>query len=309
VVHAPNAAVRLLALVMATALSAAPAAQGEDVATRLLDDSAAEVRQYWTPERMANAIPARGLSGAASPRVAPRRGSFHSRVRKVRRFPKRTHGKVFFTMNGTDFVCSGTVVDAPSRSLVWTAGHCVYEPGLLGAGFADNWLFVPAFGPGGKKPFGEWPATQLATTEQWQDAGPLLGFDFDPTFDLGAATVARSGEKRIQRVVGARRIAFNRSRDRRYHAFGYPARQPPPGFTGSRMFRCDSNYAGGDSSVGPPQPIRIHCDMTGGASGGGWVTKGGKVVSVTSYGYNNQPNSLYGPYMGDVARKLYKEAG
>ena len=295
---------RLLALAVA-ALAAAP---GSTHAGSLVERAPGQVSGYWTPERMESAIPVTGglpePASAAAPRA--RRGGLYRPVRKVRRFPKRTHGKVFFTMTGTDYVCSGTAVDAPNRSLVWTAGHCVYEPGLLGAGFATNWQFVPAYGPGGRTPFGEWPAVELEVTPQWKNAGPLPGFDFDPTFDLGAATVASRGGRRLQRVVGARGIAFERSPRRAYHAFGYPAVQPPAEFTGRRMFRCDSRLTGRDSTVGPPAALRIACDMTPGSSGGGWVTKGGKVTSVTSYGYDDDPRSLYGPYMGSVARNLYQ---
>ena len=32
------------------------------------------------------------------------------------------------------------------------------------------------------------------------------------------------------------------------------------------------------------------------------------VVSVNSYGYNNQPNVMYGPYQGSVAQSLYNAA-
>ena len=273
----------------------------------LVGQAPEEIAAYWTPERMEAAIPVGGWSrGSEAAPSARARGSLHSRVRKVKRFPKRTHGKVFFSIGATDYVCSGTVVDAPNRSLVWTAGHCVYEPGLVGGSFATNWEFVPAY-RGGHAPFGEWPAVALQTTPQFKDSGTIGGLGFDPTFDLGAATVARSPRGRpIQRVVGARGIAFNRPARQQYHAFGYPAVQPPAEFTGRRMFRCDSRLTGRDASVGPPASMRIACDMTPGSSGGGWVSKGGNVMSVTSYGYNDDPRSLYGPYMGSAARNLYR---
>ena len=57
-------------------------------------------------------------------------------------FPYLFVGKVFFTIPGQgDYVCSGSVINAPNRSLVWTAGHCVYT---LGAGWHTNFVFVPA---------------------------------------------------------------------------------------------------------------------------------------------------------------------
>jgi hypothetical protein len=242
-----------------------------------------------------------------------KRSPLHERVSKTSAYPNRTDGRVFFTLpggppDGGDYSCSGTAVRAPSRSLVWTAGHCVYDPGVLGAGYATNWEFVPAYN--GRKPFGEWPATSLATTPQWHGTSALGGGD--SAFDFGAATVASRGGRLLQDRIGARSLTFNQPRSQTYTAYGYPAESPPPEFDGRHLFSCRSPYRGSDSSVGPPAPIRISCDMTGGASGGGWmIRRGGRayVASVTSYGYAGQPNYLYGPYQGNVARNLDQAAG
>lgn len=279
------------------------------------EQSPAEVRQYWTPERMLAALPAEQLLGHRvamdrSTSAAPARGGSVKRaaVRRTRRFPKRTHGKVFFSQGFLDYVCSATAVEAENRSLVWTAGHCVYEPGMLGGGFAENWMFVPAY-KDGSAPFGEWPARRLYTTPGWRNAA-FIGTldDYDPRWDLGAAVVAPSDGRDLETAVGARRVAFNRSRDQIYRAFGYPAEQPPAEFDGETMFRCTSPYRGADKSLGSPSPMRISCDMTGGSSGGGWVTKRGRVLSVVSYGYAGDSDSLYGPYQGNAARELYQAA-
>jgi hypothetical protein len=284
-----------------------------------LEQAPSAVRHYWTPARMRDAQPAelvRSGSGLVLDRAAPagaegvaRRSSLHHEVPRPREFPYRTHGKVFFTLGLLDYVCSGTAVRSPSRSLVWTAGHCVSDPGPLGPQFATNWEFVPGYKEG-RKPFGEWPANSLATTPQWGGNGPLTGGDTD--FDFGAAVLAPRAGRRLQGVIGARRIAFNQARDKVYKAFGYPAESPPPEFDGRHLFFCESRYKGSDPGAGPPSPIRISCDMTGGSSGGGWVIRRDDrryVASVTSYGYSNQPNSLYGPYQGAVARQLYTDAG
>ena len=71
------------------------------------------------------------------------------------------------------------------------------------------------------------------------------------------------------------------------------------------MYRCRSPYKGADNSSGDPAPMRIRCDMTGGSSGGGWVTSAGDVASVVSYGYSDEPNNLYGPYQAGSAHQLY----
>ena len=86
-------------------------------------------------------------------------------------------------------------------------------------------------------------------------------------------------------------------------AYGYPA-----AFAGGeRMWACLSGYGGKD-----PRPFRkgrapsaIGCDMTGGASGGGWTTAAG-VTSVSSFGYRAHPNIVYGPYLGRNAARLVR---
>jgi hypothetical protein len=288
----------------------------------------AAVRAYWTRARMREARPAEALAPSplatvpdrAAPARAAKRHSLHRRVRKTGSYPNRTAGKIFFTLPGDgpdagDYSCSGTAVRSPSRSLVWTAGHCVFDPGALGAGYATNWEFVPAYSAGSKpftarEPFGEWPAVSLATPTRWHGSDALAGGDF--AFDLGAATVSPHGGVPLQDRIGARRIAFDQPRNLKYSAFGYPAFGPPPEFDGRHLFRCRSAYRGSDHRIGPPAPIGISCDLTEGASGGGWVVRRhhrGYVVSVTSYGYKGQPNKLYGPYQGNAAQRLWQSAG
>lgn len=278
-------------------------AAGERASAAPLDavQTAAEVRDYWTPQRMENAIPL-GPLGAGNP-TAKRRGGTAKPVKHPSRKPFRSHGKVFFTLD-TDYVCSGTAVRSPAGTAVWTAGHCTYgSTGLLTTGYASNWEFVPAY-RNGHAPFGEWPKTRLRTTPQWKASSegclPLTACG-DVAHDFGAANVAKLGGKTLQQRVGGRGISFNGERDRTYKAIGFP--QAPP-FDGESMQFCKSAYQGPDNSQGNPPPMRINCDMTGGSSGGGWIA-GGRVASVVSYGYKGEPNHLYGPYQGDVARNLY----
>jgi V8-like Glu-specific endopeptidase len=324
----------LLALAFAMGGSAV-AAPGAADASSLVVKAPEKVRDYWTAARMRNAIPAvvpsisapdaatgpdrlgpgadrigpsrvveptRPTTAALSPANA-KRGGLHKRVRHPRRYPNRTHGKVFFTSGAVDYVCSGTVVRAPSRSLVWTAGHCVYEPGILGGGFVRNFEFVPGYRKG-HRPFGEWPARKLQSTSQWKNSGGLFSDDGTP-FDEGAATVAARHGKHIQNVVGARGIAFNTKRNHTYRAYGYPAEAPPAEFDGRHLFSCTSPYGGADNAYGNPPPMRITCDMTGGSSGGGWVVKDRYIASVVSYGYEGDSTHLYGPYFGNAAEGLY----
>ncbi len=330
-----------LLLTAAIALGASqPAAAGPD--ERAVHRSGASIRAYWTPERMAAALPALAPAPAGAdangtpddgepPSFVPpagegapelRRGIATAGIEPVRAEPAaaklkrrevadpsapnvRAHGKVFFTTRrgGTarDWVCSGTAVNSRNRSVVWTAGHCVFDR-RSGTGFVSNWTFVPGYHEG-EAPFGRWPARRLATTRQWRRKANL-------GFDLGAAVVRRNADRRrLQGVVGARGIAFNQRARQQYAAFGYPQVELPtePGvFTGEREFRCASKLRGRDATPGrAPAAMRLRCDMTAGSSGGGWVAKR-TVLSVTSYLRNHDPGFLYGPYMANAAKRLYQ---
>jgi V8-like Glu-specific endopeptidase len=275
------------------------------------------IRAYWTAERMRDAIPAEALlAGVELPGAGdlePLRGSARTVAPAPRATdvpgnesaPYRTHGKAFFSLGGSNYVCSGTVINAISKRLVVTAGHCVAEA----ENYATNWMFVPGYRDG-DRPFGSWTARRLATTKGWFRSE-------DIRYDVGMATMRANGNgKRIQEVVGARGVAFNRPRDQRYHAYGYPAVSP---FNGQRLYMCNSEYQGADGGFGTPSPMRIACDMTGGSSGGGWVVRERVVNSVVSYGYectgplglplpcdNPEAGKLFGPYFGSAIRKLYR---
>jgi hypothetical protein len=214
--------------------------------------------------------------------------------------PTRTAGKVFFSQGAFDYECSGTVVHAPSRSLVMSAGHCAYVSGLDG-GYGTNWMFVPAYRDG-LAPFGKWTAAGLVATPQWVGSSGILGSG-DSRFDVSAATMAPRHGQKIEDVVGGRKPRFGGKRNVTYDAIGYPAEAP---FNGRREFECVAPYKGPDGSVGNPPTISLACDMTGGSSGGGWIVGGKYIESVTSYGYNNDPNTLYGPYFGNAIRSFYQ---
>jgi RTX calcium-binding nonapeptide repeat (4 copies) len=324
----------------------APATTAGDpsgIVSSAVDQSPAEIREYWTPKRMRQAEPVE-LRRSASP-VSPAEGAVDPRgepklvlptgpgVPETRAgildgllgggggpqardavdtgpnntaFPQRVHGKVFFTISGGsdpgNFLCSGTALRSPSHTLVWTAGHCVNDAEFNG-GFATRFEFVPGY-RNGQTPFGEWVARELFTTSGWQNNDNIR-------LDVGAAVLARDAEGRgIQDVVGARGIAFNQSRNQTFVAFGYPAVSTVfRTFNGELLYSCTSPRIGDDNPPGTgPNPMEIDCDMTGGASGGGWVVDGRFVNSVTSYGYEFDFDSLFGPYLGTTAKNLYQEA-
>ena len=224
--------------------------------------------------------------------VAAAAGSAQQIAPPYTSFPTRTNGKVFFTDDGVNYVCSGTALLSGNKSVVWTAGHCVHDGAV---NFHTNWAFVPGYADG-SRPYGTWTARSLLTTNGWATRG-------DFSYDEGAAVVSLSGGRALTDVTGGRNIAFNTARNQTYASHGYPAASP---FNGQRLWVCTSPLRYNDTSANPAT-MGIDCNMTGGSSGGGWIANG-SVTSVNSYGYRTLPNVMFGPYMGSVAQSLYTAA-
>lgn len=278
--------------------------------------SRAAVRKYWTPQRMRAAHPltARPSSDWKPTKVATGKPTVVKGKPAARGHKKRTAGnlggpwtgggkvvqttgKVFMTLQGVDYVCSGSVVPAQNKSVVTTAGHCVNEgPGA----FVTNFEFVPGY-HNGQAPYGEWSATQVATTQQWAQQG-----DFN--YDVGFAIVAPLNGKYLTDAVGSQSIGFNQARGQTVYAFGYPAAAPYDGET----LDYASGVAGNDT-VGGTNDLSLQTNLTGGCSGGPWFqnfntsTGTGTQTSVNSFGYTSQPNVLYGPYFGTVIQNAYNQ--
>jgi hypothetical protein len=261
---------------------------------REVSKSKSSIQSYWTAERMQAAKPLeqRQGEGSQSAKAAPLPWTSQEVTTPYTQQPTSTHGKVFFTLGGVDYVCSGTALLSGNKSVVWTAGHCVNEgPG----DFATNWEFVPAY-KDGSAPLGVYVADDLITSSAWANSG-------DFSYDFAAAVVGTSGGTALTDRVGGRGITFNYNRSQTYTSYGYPAAPP---FTGERLWTCNSTLQRSDSGANPPT-MGIGCDMTGGSSGGGWIV-GNNLYSENSYGYDNQPNVMYGPYLGDVAQSVYNAA-
>jgi V8-like Glu-specific endopeptidase len=290
------------------------------------------VSTYWTPTRMAHARPAvLQISGSRVTAPAPEppgqsggdppsgstlsNGDTGASLLAAVAVPKpyntppdRLNGKVFFTkmyqgIPVADYVCSGTVINAPGRSLVWTAGHCIHGgPGYDGHA---NWMFIPAYSSNynGEQPYGQFHAIGLWTTAGWANSGNM-------SYDVGLAIVGRNskGKRLSEATSGGQGLWFGVSSYQNWSAFGYPAAAP---FIGWDQYRCNSGTTGFDNPPGAgPNTTEINCDMTGGSSGGGWLINmdhdgWGYVNSVVSYRYNDD-DVMYGPYHGATALALYQ---
>ncbi|MBT8101310.1 MAG: trypsin-like serine protease, partial [Gammaproteobacteria bacterium] len=90
-------------------------------------------------------------------------------------YPYRAAGKIFFEDDGSNFICSGSVID---RRLVVTAGHCVHSGSDGDDGFFENVVFIPAWHEG-DAPFKLWAATWIATTPSWASSNGVVPNDAD----------------------------------------------------------------------------------------------------------------------------------
>ena len=308
---------RLLAALVFCLLLAAPAASAQvsqggastSVAAAVRLDQA---RRFWTPERMkeAQALPvhlpgnaelADGAPGSTPAPALPGESTIPTETIADPTAPGVSQNGAVFVVGrfGTLGRCSGTSVNAPNFSLVITAGHCVHEGRhWMGA----KWVFVPGYHYG-ERPFGTFVATWLGSTPQWLKSE-------NSNYDVGAAVVSRNERgQRLADAAGADGIAWNLPHNQVFDVYGYPVAEP---FDGATLQHCAQTPYEGHAFfsllTSGPLDLAVHCEISPGASGGGWVISGGNVLNgVTTDGYPGDDTN-YGPYFGNEVAKLYARA-
>jgi hypothetical protein len=285
-----------------------------------VDASARKALRFWTPARMRRARPldvapppGGGLAGASSTRSGDGEGRGVEVAAEARSefAPVADPTAPGFRQNGVIFIvlphglglarCSGTSVSAPTRSVVVTAGHCVNEGGP-GHWFNHDWVFVPGYHDG-VRPFGVFVAKWLGATRPWIEDG-------SENADVGAAVVSRNEHGQLLGdAVGADGIAFGLPPSQVFDVHGYPVETP---FDGATQRLCTGTpFLGHDlaSFLWPgPLNLAISCDVTGGASGGGWTIQGNVLNGVTNYGYGDDRKTDFGAYFGGAVKALYEQA-
>ncbi len=233
-----------------------------------------------------------------SPPSNPRDGPYgpfqrRSLMGKYVNFPRSIIGKLFFTLNGGNFVCSGTVIN---RNAVMTAGHCNSD----GAGaIATNRLFCPSYNAGGANAsVGCWSVYNSYTSSGWRNSG-------NPDNDYSCLLTNSTGtvrNTRIGLVTGWAGALWNGGDQLSVVSHGYPAASPFNGnnivqVNGPMWYTWDGNGAGGQiSNV-------MGNDSTGGSSGGGWFTSWNHPsVEVADTDGNNttDPFGAGGPFIMGV---------
>ena len=214
----------------------------------------------------------------------------------------RTNGKVFFTLNGSNFQCSGAIVNSEGKDTVWTAGHCV-NAGQTNGAWATNWTFVPAYDDdlANPRPWGTWSANQLWTKTAWKN-------NADFAEDMGVAIMNTKSGQHIVNAHGGNGFRANIGKNVFENAFGYPAESP---FDGGNLMRCWGTSSPEWSFLfWSSDTIKIPCDMTRGSSGGPWLNGYDGNLGYIN-GVNSRidrivgPTIMLSPYFDDSAVSLY----
>jgi hypothetical protein len=218
--------------------------------------------------------------------------------------PNLQVGRLFFDAKpgpGEEWThCSATAVNSENRSMVTTAGHCVYD--VFTGTWYENLMFCPGYERGCN--LGIWTARTAFTTNGW-----FAMADFND--DMAVVLVNPNEQGYLVDVVGGQGITFNENVGLARHAFGYPvsdARWPAYRYSGEDLIYCPGTdyYAAGS--------IVIPCTMTGGASGGPWISG----FDASGLGFVNGINSnkpgprstgakiMASPYLGEAEAALYQ---
>jgi len=266
------------------------------------------IEAYWTPARMRAAVPVD--KPAPADRTARERADRPGRVGRAHAAaqpigPRTTSptrqavnaspgvGKVFFTANGKNYVCSGSTVNNPAKNLVSTAGHCVH--GGKGGTWHSNWAYVPGYRDG-SAPFGVWAAKEFTSVKGWTK----WSFSW---WDFAFVTMwTNNGQKLVHRT-GGHGISFNYPKNIPITLLAYPSAAP---FTGQVQIYCQgSMYPKGVQQVG------FTCLMTKGSSGGPFLRA---YDNTLRFGYVNSniahgpDDKSYGPYFDDDVAHIYAVA-
>lgn len=219
-----------------------------------------------------------------------------------RAYPYRTVGKLFFSIDGSPYVCSGSVIQ---RRVVATAGHCVHS-GNAG-GFFDNFVFVPSFRDG-VAPFKAWNWRYVITTGAWASGGGGVPNAADyAMIEFGDQPIATGGPStklgNVTGWLGWQTVSLNSNHTSK---LGYPC----------NLDRCQKMQNVTSNSYRPTSPNNVEygSDARGGSSGGPWVQNfavmaggGGagsnvgqnRVVGITSYGYISVDPKVQGASIPD----------
>jgi len=214
-----------------------------------------------------------------------------------------TAGRILFFMGGNPYVCSGTVIqtadDVTDRTIILTAAHCAHND--VSGKFAENALFIPdqVHTTGqvtdttcSNDPLGCWAPAFAVVDQRWAKTRFPLNVPWDYAFYVipNKEEAHKDGylndhSKILDEAVEALPVNFDFNYQNVFtHSLGYSFDKDP-------NFRYCAESMGTKFGLSTYQNLWLgSCAMTGGSSGGPWMsdmdTNGrGTIVSVNSWGY------------------------
>jgi V8-like Glu-specific endopeptidase len=265
-------------------------------------------RRLFTPQaRYGDEVLEPGAAGTfgahyTSTRVFPMFTGSSASFSADRTYPYTAVGKLFFTINGSPYVCSASVIQ---RRVVATAGHCVHSG--TASGFYSNWVFVPAFRDG-VAPYLRWNWRYVTVTPTWASGGGTVPnaadyamIEFGDQALGSGAPPSKLGN--VTGWLGWQTVSLSNNHTSK---LGYPCNLD----NCQKMQDVMSNAFRNTS----PNNVEYGSDAGGGSSGGPWVqnfqtlasgggtgvnTGSNRVVGITSYGYTSADPKVQGASIPD----------
>jgi len=274
---------------------------------------------YWNEERRNSAVPREFVfePGAKEGKLVPQArkggsgggsatsGTSYWPATQQSAFVAHITGKVFFTMSGVPYVCSGSLLEdgRVDIAIVITAAHCVWENSTTGS-FATNWSFWPNYDTDYTNREG-WNAQYLYAPTSFTNQS---SFNTTATLNDFAFAIIENNHSRLNPAellpdLGSLKVGNTA------YAFGYPQATP---FNGQELVFSFGSVSTDRNSGN--KTWRISSSLTGGASGGPWYSgyvngsSVGAVASVNSYKYASDKNSMYGPMFNSLTNELFTRA-
>ncbi len=221
-------------------------------------------------------------------------------------------GRLYFSMAGGDWVCSGTTVTNlnpnPAVSLILTAAHCVYDD--ANKAFATNVMFIPDLAASGTATsgtclgdyvFGCWKPSYGVVSGDWTRATWPSNIPYDYGIYVVSNTGAHAGGGAFTGALdalGALPITWDTDTvtgGMLTDAIGYTYKYDPQLMYCEQGLQAVSGVYGGEPYV---NRWLSACRLGGGSSGGPWMAAmpagAGPVISLNSWGYQGRPG-MAGP--------------
>ncbi|GAA0965665.1 hypothetical protein [Actinocorallia libanotica] len=316
--HVRRSVVALLACAALAATAGTSAAQAaprsEDALTASVtrNTNAADrqrILDYWTPERRRNArvpVLTRNASGTVTRTLRSQEDAADPPGGNIQLPDSPIAGKLFYfnPESGEDETCSGTVVDAPSESLVMTAAHCLKaggENGTANGAWYEDIVFVPGYGSGGLENAFVWYYMKVA--QRWSTWS-------DTARDVGSVVVEKLNGSTLEAHTGnGATFVWNQgvNTPRTIVTQAYPQNVSNGQFQVSCQATTENAQPQWDH-VGIAVP---GCWLNQGASGSGWILDWGtgskKILGLTS-SLDISDGSNYSPYFDSNTNVQYTTA-